>query len=53
MDFACPYIVGLECEKECKIILNGEEMKEVNEFKYLGSVMRKHGGTEGESQYGI
>ncbi len=36
VDFVCPYRVGTECEKECKIILNGEEM-EVNEFKYLGS----------------
>ncbi len=47
-DFVCPYRVGIECEKECKIILNGEEMEEVNEFKYLGSVMCKHGGMEGE-----
>ncbi len=45
MDFVCPYRVGIECEKECKIILNGEEMEEVNEFKYLGSVTCKHGGT--------
>ncbi len=30
--------------KECKITLSGEEM-EVNEFRYLGSVMCKHGGT--------
>ncbi len=35
---------------ECKIILNGEEMEEVNEFKYLGSVTGKHGGTEGETR---
>ncbi len=49
VDFVCPYRVGIECEKECKIILNGEEMEEVNEFKYLGSVMCKHGGTEGET----
>ncbi len=42
--------MGSECEKECKIILNVEEMDEVNEFKYLGSVMCKHGGTEGESR---
>ncbi len=49
MDFVCPYRVGIECEKERKIILNGEEMEEVNEFKYLGSVMCKHGGTEGET----
>ncbi len=40
----------IECEKECKIILNGEEKEEVNEFKYLGSVMCKHGGTEGETR---
>ncbi len=47
VDFVYPYRVGIECDKECKIILNGEEMQ-VSEFKYLGSVMCKHGGTEGE-----
>ncbi len=46
VDFVCPYRVGIECNKECKIILKGEEMEEVNE--YLGSVMCKHGGTEEE-----
>ncbi len=50
VDFVCPYRVEIECEKECKIILNGEEMEEVNEFKYLGSVMGKHGDTEGETR---
>ncbi len=39
VDFVCPYRVGIKCEKECRIILNGEETEEVNEFKYLGSVM--------------
>ncbi len=39
VDFVCSYRVGIECEKECKIILNGEAMEEVNEFKYLGSIM--------------
>ncbi len=48
VDYVCPCRVGIECEKECKIILNGEEMEEVNEFKYLGSIMCKHGGTEEE-----
>ncbi len=32
VNFVCPYRVGIECEKECKIIFNGEEMEEVNEF---------------------
>ncbi len=41
------YRVTIKYEKKCKIILNGEEMK-VNE--YLGSVMCKHGGTEGETR---
>ncbi len=50
VDFVCPYRLGTEFEKEGKIILNGEEMEEVNEFKYLGSVMCKHGGTEGETR---
>ncbi len=50
VDFVRPYRVGIECEKECKITLNGEEMEEFNEFKYLGSVMCKHGGTEGEAR---
>ncbi len=50
VDFVCPYRVGIKCEKECKIILNGEAMDEVNEFKYLGSVMCKHGGTEEETR---
>ncbi len=50
VDFVCPYRVGIKCEEECKIILNGEEMGEVNEFKYLGSVMCMHGGTEEETR---
>ncbi len=48
--FVCPYKVGIACEKECKITLNGEDMEEVNELKYLGSVMCKHDGTEGETR---
>ncbi len=26
VEFVCLYRVGIECEKECKIFLNGEEM---------------------------
>ncbi len=50
VDFVCPYREGIECEKECKIILNGKEMEEVNKFKYLESGVCKHGGTEGETR---
>ncbi len=50
VDFVCPYRVGIECEKDCKITLNGEEMEKVNEFKYFGSITSKHGGTEGEAR---
>ncbi len=50
VDFLCPYRVGIKCEKECKIILNGEEMEEAIEFKYLGSVICKHGDIEGETR---
>ncbi len=50
VDFICPNRVGIKCEKECKITLNGEEMEEANEFKYLGSVVCKHCGTEGETR---
>ncbi len=53
VDFVCPYRVGIECQKECKIILNGEEMEEVNEFKYLGSVMCKLGGTGETRERGL
>ncbi len=38
VDFVYPYRVGIECEKKCKIVLNGEEMEEVNEFKYLNCI---------------
>ncbi len=50
VDFVCPYRVGIECEEEYKITLNGEVMEEVNEFKYLGSVMCKLGGMGGETR---
>ncbi len=50
MYFLYVWMDGCICEKECKTILNGEAMEEVNEFKYLGSVMCKHGGTEGETR---
>ncbi len=42
--------MGIECEKECKVTLNGEVMEEASEFMYLGTVMCKHGRTEGETR---
>ena len=34
--------------KECKIEMNGERVKEVTEFKYLGSMLTKHDGMRSE-----
>ena len=31
-----------------KIIMNGEELEEVNQFKYLGATLKKYGSSEGE-----
>ena len=31
-----------------KIIMNGEELEEVNQFKYLGATLKKDGSSEGE-----
>ena len=50
IDFKCPYRVRVECPKECKIELNGEQMEEVQEFKYLGTTLCKHGSAEGETR---
>ncbi len=48
IDFAKPYRVGTEAKSECKIWLGKEKMEEVNEFKYLGTILCKHGSMEGE-----
>ena len=50
VDFADKYRVKTECPRECSIVLNGKELEEVDEFKYLGSVMCKHGSMEGETR---
>ncbi len=33
VDFVCPYRVGIECEKECKITLNGEDTQDKKEAR--------------------
>ncbi len=48
VDFAKPYRVGSETILRRKIWLGKEKMEEVNEFKYLGTVLCKHGSMEGE-----
>ena len=34
--FSTPYSVGVPAER-CKIVLEGESVEEINEFKYLGT----------------
>ncbi len=48
LNFAKPYRVGSEAILRCKIWLGKKEMEEVNEFKYLGTILCKHGIMEGE-----
>ena len=48
IDFANPYRVNEQCVYECGINLGGERLEEVKEFKYLGTVLCKHGSMEGE-----
>ncbi|KAK3893161.1 hypothetical protein Pcinc_003002 [Petrolisthes cinctipes] len=48
IDFATPYRVAVPTGTKCEITLRGERMEEVKEFKYLGTVMCKHGSMEGE-----
>ncbi len=50
INFAKPYRVGSDVILECKIWLGKEKIEEVNEFKYLGTILCKHGSMEGEIQ---
>ncbi len=47
-DFAKPHRVGSEAKLGCKIWLGKVKMEEVNEFKYLGTILCKHGSMEEE-----
>lgn len=46
--FSTPYRVRVPPVTGCKIVLGGERMEEVKEFKYLGTVLCKHDEMEGE-----
>ncbi len=47
IDLNTAYRVRLPAVAKCKIMLGSEKMEEVTEFKYLGTVLCKHGGMEG------
>ncbi len=48
IEFANQYRMRAENQRQCKIRMNGQIMEEVNEFKYLGSILCKYGSMEGE-----
>ncbi len=48
VDFSNPYRVSVPVAGRCKVDLGGERMEEVKEFKYLGTVLCKHGEMDGE-----
>ena len=48
IEFDRQYRIRLENERVCKIVLDGKFLEEVNEFKYLGTVLCKYGSMEGE-----
>ena len=48
MDFGNPYRVNIPVDERCEIVMGGERMEVVKEFKYLGTVLSKHGEMEGE-----
>ena len=45
-DFSMPYRVEVPAVRRCDIALGGEKMEEVFQFKYLGTVLGKHGEME-------
>ncbi len=48
VDFNTAYRVRLPAVARYRMMLGSEKMEEVSECKYLGTVLCKHGGMEGE-----
>ncbi len=48
IDFSTACRVRLPAVVRCRVMSGSEKMEEVSEFKYLGTVLCKHGGMEGE-----
>ncbi len=46
--FRNPYRVSVPMTERCEIVIRGKRMEVVKEFKYLGTVLSKHGGMGGE-----
>ncbi len=48
VDFRNPYRVSVPVDERCEIMMGGERMEVVKEFKYLGTVLKRNGEMEGE-----
>ena len=48
IEFDTQYRIRVGNEEGCKVTIGGKCLEEVNEFKYLGTVLCKHGSMEGE-----
>ncbi len=48
VDFVFPYRVGIECEKKCRIILNGKKWRRSMRLSTLDQLCVSHGGMEGD-----
>lgn len=45
-----PCRVKSVCQKQCVIKINGQIIEEVNDFKYFGFILCKHGSMEKETR---
>ncbi len=50
IEFADQYRKRVENQKQCKAKMNGQIMEEVNEFKYLGSILCQYRSMQGETR---
>ena len=48
VDFDNPYRISIPMDESCEVVMEGEKMEVVKEFKYLGTVLSRHGEMEGE-----
>ncbi len=48
VNFGNQYRMSVSLDDRCEIVMGGERMEVGKEFKYLGTVLSKHGEMEGE-----